>query len=62
MPTSRSREKDLELIIGWIPFLINHEESREREEVMLMGFLIVGPGVSIDNKPLYEVEKSDEQT
>lgn len=61
MPTSRTKEKDLELIIGWIPFLINHEQSRDKEEVMLMGSLIVGPGMSIDNKELYEVVRQDEK-
>lgn len=35
LPMSRSREKEIDLIIGWFPFLINHPTSNMGDEELI---------------------------
>jgi hypothetical protein len=44
LPTRKKKEKEIELIMGWFPFLLNHSESNMGDEEVIRGQFILGPG------------------
>ena len=54
------KEKLVELIIGWMPVLLNYgKDYRSHDVEEVRGELIIGPGTSIENKPLYNLNLDD---
>ena len=47
----------MELIIGWMPYLVNFNETPDHmdDEEYVKGGLILGPGYSIDNNRLFNL-------